>query len=190
MEWLRGQLGIESITGWHSITLNEVRDNGGNSLLAQYGGSLYQALLSIYPEYEWPKAWSVSEGQLATIKLLQKLVKTEIKVNHKMYIPNIRAKIELDIYLPTYNFAIEYQGKQHYVSGPIESETLDERQRKDDVKKRMCEHLGISVLHVPYWWDSSSASTLIASLKRIRPDIPLDLTQIDYPASTTVTTPI
>jgi hypothetical protein len=37
----------------------------------------------------------------------------------------------------------------------------------------MCKQLGITLIEIPYWWDST-LSSLILTIQKHRPDIPLD----------------
>ena len=53
-EWLKEKLCLKSTEDWYQITINDVNDNFGKSLLSEYyGGSLSKALLEIYSDYKW-----------------------------------------------------------------------------------------------------------------------------------------
>ncbi|MBQ8247518.1 MAG: hypothetical protein IJZ42_10330 [Lachnospiraceae bacterium] len=58
----------------------------------------------------------------------------------------------LDIYIPKYNIAIEYQGIQHYE--PIEyfggEEAYRENRRRDNEKKQKCDDNNVKLLYWPY----------------------------------------
>ncbi len=64
--------------------------------------------------------------------------------------------LPFDFYLPEYGICIEYQGEQHYelvtFSGRIDTEKdLEERQKRDRIKKDYCEKNNIPLLEIPYW---------------------------------------
>ncbi len=66
------------------------------------------------------------------------------------YRPDILDGLELDIFLPDAEVGIEYQGIQHYE--PVDhwggEEGLEERQKRDAKKKRLCEDHGIDLVCV------------------------------------------
>ena len=52
--WLSNQLNIKSNEDWYNIKLEQINSFYGSSLIQNYyDGSLYSALKSIYPNYEW-----------------------------------------------------------------------------------------------------------------------------------------
>lgn len=63
--------------------------------------------------------------------------------------------LRFDFYLPEYNVAIEYQGKQHYE--PIDyfggQESFDSSVRRDKIKREYCIQNGILLLEIPYFAD-------------------------------------
>jgi hypothetical protein len=80
-------------------------------------------------------------------------------------------QIQLDIFLPNENLAIEYQGEQHYHNvyafGPQWRYNL-----RDEDKRIACQKKGITLIEVPYWWDFKKES-LQATLYEHRPDLVL-----------------
>ncbi len=78
-------------------------------------------------------------------------------------------KMELDIYLPQYQLAFEYQGEHHYKDHFLY--WISELQKtKDNEKRQMCLSLGITLIEIPYWWDAKEES-LKQVIQRYRPDI-------------------
>lgn len=81
---------------------------------------------------------------------------------------------ELDIWIPSFQLAIEHQGRQHYLSDSMfcKRDPLAHVQSRDTSKQRECEKLGITLIHVPYWLEKEphKIAQLITS---VRPDITL-----------------
>ena len=61
-------------------------------------------------------------------------------------------KLHLDFYLPSFNLAIEYDGKQHYV--PVDyfggEEGFKKIQDRDRKKDKYCKERGIKLIRIPY----------------------------------------
>jgi len=62
--------------------------------------------------------------------------------------------MELDIWVPQYNLALEYQGEQHYYDlhkafGP--TGTMAMYTTRDLMKKNYCTQKGITLVAIPYW---------------------------------------
>lgn len=67
--------------------------------------------------------------------------------------------MELDIWVPGYNLAIEYQGEQHYHNLQQMSSSLAlSYHERDKLKEEKCKDLNIRLVVVPYWWDQSLES--------------------------------
>src|SRR5690348_4099488 len=77
--------------------------------------------------------------------------------------------LELDVYVPKCNIAFEYQGQNHYFD--IYSMGSKWSQRLRDTEKRgICQGRGITLIEVPYWWDSNKDS-LMATIHSKREDL-------------------
>ena len=65
--------------------------------------------------------------------------------------------MQLDIFLPKENLALEYQGEQHfkdiYGMGPQRKQ-----KQRDDEKREACLERGITLVEVPFWWDENRDS--------------------------------
>jgi len=81
--------------------------------------------------------------------------------------------MELDLYIPALDLALEYQGSQHYSSWS---------QRRDDEKMHACSDVGLTLVRVPYWWNGNQLS-VAATIHRSRPDLLPDLGSADTAAS-------
>lgn len=60
--------------------------------------------------------------------------------------------LPFDFYLPKYNCCIEVNGEQHYYNNKWFSQTLQERQFYDNIKKQYCIDNNIQLIILPYWW--------------------------------------
>lgn len=61
--------------------------------------------------------------------------------------------MELDIYLPSLSLAFEFQEKHHYMSSDYTYQPLSYFTSRDQVKQRLAQAKGITLITVPYWWD-------------------------------------
>lgn len=77
--------------------------------------------------------------------------------------------MELDIYIPAFNLAFEYQGKQHYGQEflHVSSKNIF---KKDEEKRIACQNEGITLIAIPFWWNQKKES-LIATIKKYRPEL-------------------
>jgi hypothetical protein len=110
------------------------------------------------------------------VKMLKALLPTETAVysnysHPKLVFPSSRKQVELDIYIPSYQLALEYQGEQHYHSD-TKYGLREQYEATDKLKEEVCARAGITLLIVPYFWDSS-ATSLAAMIQSLRPDISL-----------------
>jgi len=99
----------------------------------------------------------------------------QISINFKhpeLVFSNTEKSIELDIFLPSLNMAFEYQGQHHYRFHFLFGSPQMARQlERDEEKRRLCKGKGISLIEVPYWWDGQ-LSSLCATIRKCRPEIP------------------
>jgi hypothetical protein len=81
-------------------------------------------------------------------ELVQDLFPGEPVLHH--YWPAWLMGLELDVFVPDVNLALEYQGKQHYE--PVElwggQEALDAQQKRDALKAARCKEIGVALLEV------------------------------------------
>lgn len=64
------------------------------------------------------------------------------------------APLQLDVYVPMYNFAIEYQGQQHYDEEHFWNKHAAKQDsiERDEEKRKLCEDHGVTVIEIPYWY--------------------------------------
>jgi hypothetical protein len=53
IDWLGKHLGFNLKEDWYNISSNDIKENGGGTLLRMYGHSPYKLIESIYPEHKW-----------------------------------------------------------------------------------------------------------------------------------------
>ena len=67
-------------------------------------------------------------------------------------------KLRFDIYLPTFNLCVEYDGECHYT--PIYSKSIDgyeaflNSQKRDNIKNKFCEDNNIGLVRIPYTYNN------------------------------------
>jgi hypothetical protein len=80
---------------------------------------------------------------------------TKILNNFKhpqLFYSNSRKHMELDVYVPEYSLAFEFQGPHHY-HFHYRFGYSDGFQVKDEEKRAACQDAGITLIDIPYWWD-------------------------------------
>eukprot|EP01124_Arcella_intermedia_P022228 TRINITY_DN3269_c0_g1_i6.p1 TRINITY_DN3269_c0_g1~~TRINITY_DN3269_c0_g1_i6.p1 ORF type:complete len:532 (-),score=121.07 TRINITY_DN3269_c0_g1_i6:292-1683(-) len=180
-EQAAGLLHVHQPTDWYRVSRLQMTKVGGGGLYRV--GHLGKALQLAFPEVDWDLSKFSFRGKKATQRwvrvLLQLLLphKTDVVEDflHPSLYWDVEAghKMELDIWVPRYQLALEYQGEHHYhdlcsAYGPSGSLAL--YAQRDERKKQACREMGITLITVPYWWDGSKES-LNATLYHIRPDV-------------------
>jgi hypothetical protein len=88
-------------------------------------------------------------------KTVAYLLKEHEVIHH--YRADWLARQELDIFVPSLNLAIEYQGEQHFI--PIDAwggdDALEKTQQRDEEKRRRCESKGIKLLYFDHTMELS-----------------------------------
>lgn len=188
-DWLGKEMNIINPKEWSNISRIVILKTGGNSLLKKYGGwiNLYfsqfksQEFLPNFSiptpyfhsntsPYENKVKWSKSQWfLLKTLQLyfssLSPNKKVDILVNYshpKLKYPTGQP-MELDIYIPDYNIAFEYQGEHHYLDFYLFSSDSDIIQRRDLLKSLSCKRENISLIPIPFWWNREKEVHLFLS---------------------------
>jgi len=77
--------------------------------------------------------------------------------------------MELDVWVPEYNLALEYQGEHHYYS-LHNAHTTGSHVERDMRKQIVCAQNGITLAIIPFWWNGSKES-LVSTLHGLRPEL-------------------
>ena len=83
--------------------------------------------------------------------------KIRFKSQHTFYWLQYKSHLYLDFYLPDYNIAIECQGEQHFKpvgfgskSNDIINENFIKTQKRDKLKRDLCEKHGIKIIYINF----------------------------------------
>lgn len=102
-------------------------------------------------------------GESTLFKILDKIFNENIRIKH--YRQDVLEGLEIDYYISDLRIGIEFQGKQHFE--PIEhfggKEAYKKQIERDNMKKEICEKLGIKLLFVNYYdvIEESQVSSLL-----------------------------
>jgi hypothetical protein len=74
--------------------------------------------------------------------------------------------MQFDIWIPAYNLAIEYQGRQHYHANHFWEEFVVQWIRDEEKMMTSTNLFGITLIHIPYWWqmEDETLSSLISQV--------------------------
>lgn len=64
--------------------------------------------------------------------------------------PKTNYKLRFDFYLPDYNYCIEFDGQQHFEESSMCSDTLEDRQYRDNIKNEYCIAHNLQLLRISY----------------------------------------
>ena len=137
MDWVGEQLSIKSLDDWYRISLHQIRRVTPLSWLTT-NKMLADMLMLVYPRHKWDVTKLCKDGTwggtskttqrevaVAVRKLLPKAgslfsaVGSLWKAVHEDYQhPNLffssGKQMELDVFVPQYSLAVEYQGEHHF----------------------------------------------------------------------------
>ena len=142
--------------------------------------SLIPLLQTIYPDHDWnPSLFhfrSKKSKQRLLFSSLLSIFPSQMIIEdyrHPLLLPSLllstssekKAKeaLEVDLFMPGVNVAIEYQGEQHYDEIPSGFCPIDFYQSHDQLKHHLCKLQSIHLISVPYW-SSFSPSSLVPFL--------------------------
>ena len=126
---------------------------------------LYELLKLFYPSEKWKKSNFILRTKKTTQRLLfaftQKIYPSLLIFEnyfHPKLISKVDANMELDLFIPALQLAMEYQGIQHYDDMPAAFTGIEVLKNRDEIKERLANDLSIKIIYIPYWWDHSLSS--------------------------------
>ena len=169
LSWLGDQLDYNNYEDWYKITATSFQRNQGGGLLGHhYLGSPALAVQTILSDYKWqPERFSLArKRQKSVFSIVKRLFHNDkIEWNYKhpeLIFKNSGHRMEIDIFVPSQNLAIEYQGEQHFF--PLKhfggKRGLSSIQKRDKEKREACKDNGISLLEIDYTWDGKKDSLI------------------------------
>jgi len=173
------KLGIKKLQEWNRISIKQIRDNGGKEISKR---SIFQSqLIKYYPHHKWnfaERRIKASQRWLK-IKLEDRFPRTEIIEDYlhtDINNPNTTKTLEIDLYLPSKALAFEYQGIHHFNTVFLFQEQMGYHTR-DSIKRSMTSSSGMTLISVPYLWDSGRSAKetdfllLSHTIHTLRPDL-------------------
>jgi hypothetical protein len=161
MYWLGKVLGYTKIEDWYGIEKIDFEKNKGTGLLCHcYKSSPSFAVVDCFPDYSWniDKFYEGMRKQKLIFAIVKKFFGLDADVFWNYKHPDMRfvsgRKMEIDIFVPNHNLAIEFQGEQHFFPKWGNKNLVAVRHR-DIQKRKMCKKLGISLIEVDYTWDGN-----------------------------------
>eukprot|EP01114_Cavostelium_apophysatum_P021810 TRINITY_DN7703_c0_g1_i1.p1 TRINITY_DN7703_c0_g1~~TRINITY_DN7703_c0_g1_i1.p1 ORF type:complete len:1057 (-),score=241.58 TRINITY_DN7703_c0_g1_i1:7-3177(-) len=178
--------GVKNWKDWFGVTIQDINEAGGAGLLNYYGHSLRRALAAVYPEHSW-FSFGESGDSIATHKMTSLTSRSHVLLfetlkeifpdtdvfmefsDSDLVFAGSNQRIELDVAIPRFKLAFEYQGEQHFFNSNRFGLSDGQKQR-DQLKRLTCEKVGITLVDIPFWWDGK-ADSLLATIHRARPDV-------------------
>ena len=151
---------IERKEDWYRVSLR----TAGKESHSPYGGDQFIKMLKqAYPTQTWGRRFSMrnkkSEQRLIYSGLsafYPTLWLIEDYKTQKMIYQDSDFPIEIDIFIPAYNIAIEYQGHQHYDDVPKAFSPNELYKRRDTEKISILSSKGIDIMSIPYWFSPAN----------------------------------
>ena len=142
--------------------------------------NLFDILKLLYPNERWIKSnfliRSKKYKQRLVYSYVQKIYRGMVvyeNYHHPLLLTNSNSNssYEYDIFLPSLNLALEYQGEHHFDDIPSGFATIEIFQLRDREKELLTGQLEITLIYIPFWWDLSFSS-LVSTLHQNRFFIP------------------
>jgi hypothetical protein len=162
LEWMENKFRMENSTKWLGFPKQRLMETRyGRKILRERGGSMMELLRTAYPEVKWNTSqWylhSKSNSQELLYGALRSTLSSKIEIEKEATISIFQRKkpMRFDIWIPSLNVAIEYQGIQHFVEDKFIhwDGKVDMQCRADMRREFACKSVNISLLNVPFWWD-------------------------------------
>eukprot|EP01127_Copromyxa_protea_P019978 TRINITY_DN6596_c0_g1_i1.p1 TRINITY_DN6596_c0_g1~~TRINITY_DN6596_c0_g1_i1.p1 ORF type:complete len:469 (+),score=66.18 TRINITY_DN6596_c0_g1_i1:181-1407(+) len=168
IEYLQKELEISS-GDWKRISRDQVDRLGGAQMLRVFG-NLEKALKFAFPDEETgiTRTHKKKKSEQRWLQItLQKIFPGKDILEDYQH-PSLqwehKKSMEIDLWIPDHNLAIEYQGEHHYHENlGVEAFGLENNENctysfRDSQKEASCKAAGINLVLVPYWWDGKQES--------------------------------
>lgn len=175
LEEVAREFSVEEPQDWYRISKDQVATiPKGRSLLTAM--PLLDALCVAYEDIPWDAerfSKRVKKAEQRWLFVQTRFLFPGLDVLEEPRLPDVVGapvgNLELDVYVPALKLGLEYQGKHHYEERPFFG-PLEAYQRRDRQKDEACAAHGITLVHIPYWWDQKLPS-LAATLHSTSPAI-------------------
>jgi len=168
-------LGIIKLDDWYRVSHDDLSNCSAFRFLHQRGG-LLKILLQMYPNHQWDIEKFSNRQKKSSQWWLCNIIKdifSKVEVLEEYVHPFLKYRpgnaMVFDIFVPSFNMMLEYHGHQHYYDHHLFG-YVKPQQERDDIKRKACQHQGITFLEVPYWWQRDKES-IVTLLHKQRPDI-------------------
>mmetsp|Transcript_1791 Transcript_1791/g.1971 ORF Transcript_1791/g.1971 Transcript_1791/m.1971 type:complete len:501 (+) Transcript_1791:179-1681(+) len=162
------QYNIKSHNEWYRLSERQLTKQFGPGVLRYYR----DILETLDPSFSWDWRRLSAKNKRSTQRWLYHCVcqifpDDVVLEEHYIGIPASAGHWHVvDIFIPTKNLVVEYQGEQHYNDNVIfQSMPASALQARDISKAELCTSLGLTLVPIPYWWrgDIDSIRATIAS---------------------------
>ena len=160
---IKTQFFIQKKEDWYRISTTQLNSLINNGNWNKCIGKIYSILKSNYCDEKWNERnfnarLKKTEQRWLFVcisKLFPKLI-----IYEDYFHPSIKFRsdcsITFDLFIPSFNLSIEYQGQQHYDDYSSRSfGQLEVYQHRDSQKYQLCIDNHIHPILVPYWWDKN-----------------------------------
>lgn len=189
------KLNITTLDDWYRVSKDQLWSTGAGHVINAHGG-LYEFLKKVYPHKEWSKDKLTSRFKKAaqrwlkmalcqifnarlhlqtnTLPILDKSDNNTVDIFEDFLHPDVfysetQARMQLDLFIPQLNLALEYQGQHHFYDiyhfGPQSM-----LYNRDEAKKAACKANNITLIQIPYWWNKDIYS-LAATIHQHIPNL-------------------
>ena len=154
--YLGKKLGFKKRDDWYAIKYDDFENNGFHTILSYYNYSPSTVVIKLLQEYKFDKTkFDFSSKYEFRARCYSKCLfgYNNIFPNAKIDLflrKKTNRKLELDIWIPKFKIAIEYQGEQHYKKGFQTLKAFKELKKRDAEKKEIAKLNGINLIELKW----------------------------------------
>jgi len=165
---------IEKPDDWYTLGISEATLKKGGHGLRKYWPHV---LRLVAPRFDWDWSRFARTGKASTQRRLAHTIRKllpwlDVREEFLLGLRCASAqRVSLDIFIPEYNLALEYQGEHHYQDSFRRRGHFSNVQHALDVEKAaLCAEAGIRLVDFPYWYGTSARSVSLL-LQKIEPGL-------------------